>query len=156
MYVHSLQTQLRGLAFTVHCVTVTYISRFIINPLFSALISQMVDNRDAVMFGVPVPGTEGKAGMAVIQDDGTLCLQEFLKKAQGVIPAYALPLFVRLVKEVEQTSTNKMMKSTYIRDGYDLTKVKQDPLYFLDMSKKQYVRVNDELLHEITTGKRRL
>ncbi|XP_022649294.1 long-chain fatty acid transport protein 4-like isoform X2 [Varroa jacobsoni] len=121
-----------------------------------ALISQMVDNRDAVMFGVPVPGTEGKAGMAVIQDDGTLCLQEFLKKAQGVIPAYALPLFVRLVKEVEQTSTNKMMKSTYIRDGYDLTKVKQDPVYFLDMSKKQYVRVNDELLQEITTGKRRL
>ncbi|OQR80029.1 long-chain fatty acid transport protein 1-like [Tropilaelaps mercedesae] len=121
-----------------------------------ALVSQLVGNRDAVVFGVPVPGTEGKAGMAVIQDDGTLCLQDFFKKANGIIPVYALPLFVRLVKEVEQTSTSKMKKTTYVNDGFNLSKVRPDPLFFLDMAEKRYVPLDDDLLQEIVSGKRRL
>ena len=33
-----------------------------------AIVSSVLDQRDCVVFGVEIPGTEGRAGMAVIQE----------------------------------------------------------------------------------------
>lgn len=51
-----------------------------------------------------LPGSEGKAGMAAICDpDKKTDLKVFLKEARNVLPAYAVPLFVRVVADLEAT-----------------------------------------------------
>ncbi len=69
-----------------------------------AVISSIVGLKDAVVYGVEVPGSEGKAGMAAIADpDGNLDLAVLADGLTKQLPAYARPLFVRSLKEISMT-----------------------------------------------------
>lgn len=53
-----------------------------------------------------VSGTEGKAGMAAIVDPDKSCdLDNFANEMKKALPAYARPVFLRLLPEVHKTST---------------------------------------------------
>ena len=118
------------------------------------MISELCGKKDAVVFGVSIPNFEGKAGMAVIEDDGSFDIHAFLERAKKALPAYAMPLFVRLVEQIDRTSTHKLKKTDYVKAGYELNK-HQDPLYFLDNG-KNYVRLDESILEDIRAGKKRL
>ena len=85
-----------------------------------AAISTDPQVEEATVFGVEVPGTGGRAGMAAIQlkegeefDGNTLA-----KAAYERLPGYAVPLFVRVVKELAHTSTFKSQKVDLRKEGY--------------------------------------
>ena len=49
-------------------------------------------------------GTDGKAGMATVEDEeGQLDFNEFYLGAVKVLPSYARPIFVRIVKKMDMT-----------------------------------------------------
>ncbi|MEV6278175.1 long-chain-acyl-CoA synthetase [Nocardia sp. NPDC051832] len=75
----------------------------------------------AVVYGVEVPGADGKAGMAAItlREDATFDGKALAELAYGQLPGYAVPLFVRVVSELEQTSTFKSRKVDLRRQGYE-------------------------------------
>lgn len=51
-----------------------------------------------------VPGTEGRAGMAAILDkDATLNLSKFAEGVKKVLPSYARPQFLRILRQLEMT-----------------------------------------------------
>jgi len=107
----------------------------------------------AVVYGVAVPGTDGKAGMAAIKlrngatFDG-LALARFLT---AQLPAYAVPLFVRIIDEVAQTSTFKSSKVDLRNEGYD-SAVIVDPLYVLAGHDKGYVPYYDGYAKDVAEG----
>lgn len=69
-----------------------------------AVISSIVGLKDAVVYGVLVPGLEGKAGMAAIADtDGSVDLDVLADGLQKQLPVYARPIFVRVLKEINMT-----------------------------------------------------
>ena len=69
-----------------------------------AIISQVLGQRDCIVFGVEIPGTEGRAGMAVIQEAATaLEPGQLFTKLSDKLPTYARPMFVRFVKELSKT-----------------------------------------------------
>lgn len=107
----------------------------------------------AVAYGVAVPGTDGKAGMVAIKlEPGTkfdpAALATHLVKS---LPHYAVPLFVRLIDEVEQTSTFKSRKVDLRDEGYDLSKV-SDPLYVLAGSDQGYVAAYEGYAKDVASG----
>ena len=62
-------------------------------------IVQVVGLRDCVVFGVEIPGTEGRACMAVIPDPERLVdLATLYSGVTEKLPSYARPMFVRFVK----------------------------------------------------------
>lgn len=86
---------------------------------------------EAVVYGVEVPGADGRAGMAAIlcqggQLDG-VALAQALQKA---LPKYAVPLYIRVRAEHEVTATFKHRKVDLKREGFDPSKV-TDALYVL-------------------------
>lgn len=109
---------------------------------------------ECTVFGVEVPGAGGRAGMAAVQlKDG----KEFDGKAladafHGHLPAYAVPLFVRVVPELAHTSTFKSQKVDLRKQGYgsDI----EDPLYVLAGRDEGYVPFYPEYPDEVTAGKR--
>jgi fatty-acyl-CoA synthase len=109
---------------------------------------------ECTVFGVEVPDTGGRAGMAAVQlREGA----EFDGKALGravyeQLPAYALPLFVRVVKSLEHTTTFKSRKVELREQAYG-PDVK-DPLYVLAGRDDGYVPYYDEYLEEVAAGKR--
>jgi fatty-acyl-CoA synthase len=104
------------------------------------------------VFGVQVSGTDGRAGMAaVVLKEG----HEFDGRALAAtvyehLPGYAVPLFVRVVDSLEQTSTFKSKKSGLRKQGYGADVA--DPLYALKGREDGYVPYYDEYPDEVAAG----
>src|SRR3981189_760089 len=57
--------------------------------------------REATVYGVAIPGTDGRAGMATIVTDDGLDLTAFRAHLVERLPDYARPVFVRVRDELE-------------------------------------------------------
>ena len=69
-----------------------------------AMISQVIGLRDCVVYGVEIPGTEGRAGMAAIPDPERLVdLSKLYAGMSDKLPSYARPIFLRFVQEIDVT-----------------------------------------------------
>ncbi|KAJ8679470.1 hypothetical protein QAD02_015257 [Eretmocerus hayati] len=114
------------------------------------VVSNVAGYRDTTVYGVQVPGMEGRAGMAAIVDPDSLL--DFKALAEGLdkaLPSYARPIFLRIVKELELTGTFKLKKIDLQKEGFDPNKI-QDKVYF--RSNQEYVEVTPELYEKIISG----
>ncbi|NWX05424.1 S27A2 synthetase, partial [Caloenas nicobarica] len=85
------------------------------------------------VYGVSVPGCEGRCGMAAVRlragqpFDG----QQLYAFTAAALPGYAAPRFLRIQDALEVTGTFKQRKTQLVRDGFDPDAV-TDPLFFRD------------------------
>ena len=56
------------------------------------------------------------------------------------LPAYAAPVYLRLVRQPDVTTTFKLRKVDLQRDGYDPARI-SDPLYVRDDPTRTYLRI---------------
>ena len=110
---------------------------------------------EASVYGVAVPGAEGRAGMATIASDNVLDLAAFREHLVARLPDYARPLFLRMRSEIEITSTFKHKKSDLVRDGYDPAAT-TDPIYVHDSRRQAFVPLDRALHGRIESGQMRL
>ena len=69
-----------------------------------ATISQVIGLRDCVVYGVEVPGAEGRAGMATIPDpERKVDVAKMFAGMTDKLPSYARPIFLRFVDEIDLT-----------------------------------------------------
>merc|ERR1719278_603876 len=86
-----------------------------------SVISSVLEQTASVVYGVDVPGVEGKAGMAaIVEDVAKFDLDRFLANLQAELPSYAIPLFLRLVRNLDITGTFKIRKLDLVREGFNL------------------------------------
>jgi acyl-CoA synthetase (AMP-forming)/AMP-acid ligase II len=74
---------------------------------------------DVVVYGVEVPNTDGKAGMAaVVKKEENLDFDEILAETTKHLPPYAKPLFIRIKNDgkIPTTSTHKYMKTELVKE----------------------------------------
>ena len=105
------------------------------------------------VYGVQVPGHEGRAGMAavVMQRGATFDPAAFHAFASARLPRYAAPIFVRLSPEPDMTGNYKLRKVDLQREGYDAAQV-QDPLFVRVESAGSYLPLSDATLREALGG----
>lgn len=111
--------------------------------------------RQAYVYGVGVPGVEGRAGMAVIVPAKEFDVAHFRTHLTNCLPDYAHPLFLRVRSDLEVTGTFKYMKSNLMRDGYNPATA-DDIIYFNDRHRGAFVRLDTELYHRLQTGQVRV
>jgi len=118
-----------------------------------AALAEYADVDTAVVYGVAVKGTDGKAGMAAIKltDGAVFDGAGLAKHLTAALPSYAVPLFVRLVDGVSQTSTFKNQKVELRNEGYDTTKV-SDPVYVFAGREAAYVAMYEGYAADVATG----
>ncbi|KAJ5833057.1 acetyl-CoA synthetase-like protein [Penicillium riverlandense] len=86
---------------------------------------------EATVYGVHVPGYDGRAGCAALllaselQDDG-LDWTAFLHHARSRLPKYAVPVFLRLLSSPSLTGNGKPNKAPLKRQGIDLKEIMAD------------------------------
>jgi fatty-acyl-CoA synthase len=110
---------------------------------------------EANVYGVTVPGTEGRVGMAALVPQGTPDLAALRAHVHARLSPYARPAFLRLQGAIEATSTFKQRKIALVREGYDPAAV-ADPLYFDDPVTGAYVPLDAALHARIVAGEIRL
>jgi fatty-acyl-CoA synthase len=106
--------------------------------------------QEANVYGVMVEGAEGRAGMAALVVSPEFDIKAFGQHVTHELPAYAQPLFVRILPALETTGTFKQRKMDLIADGYDPTKIK-GPLFFHD-PKRGYVKLTKAVHDKIAGG----
>ncbi|MDP8915738.1 MAG: long-chain-acyl-CoA synthetase [Pseudomonadota bacterium] len=110
--------------------------------------------REANVYGVEVPGFDGRAGMASMVVDPGFDPAALAVHVEAELPSYARPLFVRLQREIETTGTFKYRKADLVADGFDPARVKE-PLFFKDPA-AGYVALDPALHARLMAGEIRL
>jgi fatty-acyl-CoA synthase len=110
--------------------------------------------REANVYGVEVPGADGRAGMAAIVVGPDFDPAALSRHLDAELPAYARPLFLRIQPEIQTTGTFKYRKADLVADGFDPARV-PDPLYFRD-PQTGYVPLDAALHARIVSGDIRL
>ncbi|WP_156495503.1 AMP-binding protein [Croceicoccus estronivorus] len=102
---------------------------------------------NAVVYGVEVPGAEGRAGMALVEpaDGGMPDIERLGSEMAGRLRPAAMPLFIRIGAIGKLTQTYKVRTVDLKKQGYDPTAA-DGPLYLFDRKQKVYVPMNDQSL----------
>ncbi|XP_060111941.1 long-chain fatty acid transport protein 5 [Heteronotia binoei] len=109
------------------------------------------------VYGVSVPGHEGKIGMAAIQLKEGLPFdgEELYRHAKDYLPNYAVPHFIRIQKALQITGTFKHVKGQLVKEGFNPAVI-SDPLFFLDVSEKCYLPMTQQIYSSISEMRRKL
>ncbi|HUO98957.1 MAG TPA: long-chain-acyl-CoA synthetase [Rhizomicrobium sp.] len=102
------------------------------------------------VYGVDVPGCDGRAGMAALVTEKGFDPAGLA--AHLDLPHYARPLFLRLRPELEITGTFKLKKADLVKQGFD-PGVIGDPLYWFDSSGGSYRALTQQAYGDIVAGK---
>jgi fatty-acyl-CoA synthase len=110
---------------------------------------------DVAVYGVTVPGTEGRAGMAALVVGPQFDLAVLRRELSERLPEYARPVFLRIVPTLEVTGTFKLRKQDLAAQGYDPERT-ADPLYFHAARRQRYEALDAPLYRQITQGLEKL
>jgi fatty-acyl-CoA synthase len=103
---------------------------------------------EANVYGVYIPGSDGKAGMAALSTNKDINLIKLYEKLSLSLPAYAQPLIIRIKNEMETTGTFKHRKIELVKEGYSPKNI-SEPLYFCDHQSKKYIPLDSNLFDRI-------
>jgi fatty-acyl-CoA synthase len=110
---------------------------------------------DTTVYGVEVPGHEGRAGMATIACEQQIDLAALRAHIVQRLPDYARPLFLRIRGELEVTATFKQKKVDLAKQGFDPGQT-SDAIYFNDPQARAFVRLDQALYRRILAGEAKL
>ncbi len=104
------------------------------------------------VYGVQVPGCEGRAGMAAfsLEDAQNFNWNAFSDHVETNLAKYARPVFIRIIEEMDTTGTFKLKKNDLREEGFDLNKV-NDVVYCLKPSSSTYEVLDQEWLDKINS-----
>jgi len=104
------------------------------------------------VYGVQIPGCEGRAGMAAfsLENAESFDWQAFSDYVENSLPKYARPLFIRIIQEMDTTGTFKLKKNDLRNEAFDIGKV-SDPIYCLKPNSSNYVALDNEWLQTINS-----
>jgi len=105
------------------------------------------------VYGVEVPGAEGRAGMAavVLESCARVDGEALFEGLEATLPAYARPAFVRIQDAPELTSTFKLRKFELQKQGFDPS-ASADPILYRDDGLRAYRPLDAETVSRIEQG----
>jgi fatty-acyl-CoA synthase len=121
----------------------------------AAVVASAPGVAESNVYGVTVPGMEGRAGMAAVVVQPDFDLAAFRDMLARSLPDYARPLFLRIRTEIEVTTTFKQRKVDLVKDGFD-PRASADKLFFNDPRAHAFVPIDAALYDDIMAGRIRL
>ncbi len=120
------------------------------------IISSYQDILFANVYGVEIPKTDGRAGMAAIVlnegvDFSKLNIQALSDHICESLPSFARPIFIRVLKELPTTTTHKLQKGDLREHAYHLDKV-EDTLLVMKPNEKCYAPLENDFYNQIMQG----
>jgi len=109
--------------------------------------------REAIVYGVEVPGHEGRAGMAALVTDSGFSPERFAAEVAATLPRPSRPVFLRLLETPDLTASFKYVTTRFKREGFDPGAV-ADPLWIA--SGDGYERLTPEVRDRLRAGAIRL
>jgi fatty-acyl-CoA synthase len=110
---------------------------------------------EANVYGVAVPGMDGRAGMAALVVNHEFDRASLAAQLAGSLATYSRPVFLRLMPQMEITGTFKQRKVELVKEGFDPSTI-AEPLYWLDPATAQYEPLDAARYADIIAGRVKL
>lgn len=114
---------------------------------------------EANVYGVEIPHHDGRAGCVAIVLDGDATpelLTDLATHSRRHLPRYAVPLFLKVVSEVQATGNNKQQKHVLRSQGVDPGKTEEDGHRMFWLEGESYVPFGWREWEELQGGRVRL
>ncbi|KAI0544745.1 fatty acid transporter [Xylaria curta] len=117
---------------------------------------------EATVYGISLPGHDGKAGMAAVyinsEASTSFDYAGLLKHARAHLPKYAVPIFLRQLSERSATHNNKQDKVPLKKSGIDPAQMNGDLLFWISDNGKgdEYVPFTLKEFDSLQTGRAKL
>jgi citronellyl-CoA synthetase len=111
----------------------------------------------STVYGVKIPGTDGRAGMtAIIPSIGVenLDLHGLVETLKKNLPAYAIPIFIRVKSDLATTVTYKIKKIKLKEESFDINQI-NDPLFVMLPNTSEYTHLTKDIYENIQNQKYR-
>ena len=117
-----------------------------------AAFDELLAVEETTVYGVAVPGTDGKAGMAsvVLKDGESVDGGAWFAQLAKALPSYAMPLFIRVTDSLEHTSTFKSRKVELRKQAF--TDAGEDEVFVLTDRERGYVPMYAEYPDDVAAG----
>ena len=89
---------------------------------------------------------------AIVDPEETLDVTDLASALSKYLPPYALPIFIRMLKDIDKTGTFKLKKLNLQKEGYNPSTI-QDKIFFLDSKNKKYIPLNQQLYEDIINSR---
>ncbi len=112
----------------------------------------------SAVYGVSIPNTEGKAGMAAIKLNPSLKFEidNFSQFIADVFPVYSIPVFIRICEdELEITGPYKIKKTNILREAYHIDLI-TDKVYLWNQQDKIYISLDNDIYQKLINGQLRI
>ena len=108
----------------------------------------------ANVYGVEVPGVEGRAGMAAlaVESPDMFDLEAFTALVDRELPVYARPVFIRLQESLQTTGTFKLVKTELREEAFHLERTGGDFVYVRPPSGGGYQRLEQNFYLSLCQG----
>ncbi|MEE8043182.1 MAG: AMP-binding protein, partial [Pseudomonadales bacterium] len=118
------------------------------------LLNQHPQIRLANVYGVEIPGADGRAGMAalLLEDGEALDLQSVSEHVKQGLPHYARPVFLRILQDMQVTGTFKLVKSDLRAQAYHLDQV-DGAVYVMKSREDHYTELTQALYDDIIAAR---
>ncbi|TNE77042.1 MAG: long-chain-acyl-CoA synthetase [Gammaproteobacteria bacterium] len=110
---------------------------------------------EAIVYGIEIPNTNGKAGMVTLVPQGDVenfDINKLFAYLKDNLPPYAIPVFVRVTHAIEKTGTFKYRKVDIQKLGYSLERPNEEVYAWLPRT-DGYTLLTDSLVGDIDAGK---
>ena len=110
---------------------------------------------EAIVYGVTIPGIEGRAGMVALVPNEDFSLESFHRYMHTHLSSHTRPIFLRLRQTLTVTTTFKQRRIELVREGYDPSR-SNDAVYLDDPEDNRWVRMTETLFTAVNDGQIRL
>lgn len=120
-----------------------------------SILMELPSVEHAVVYGVQIPHTDGRAGMATITPANGLDnfdWEELTAHVREKMPAYEIPVFIRVREQQEVTGTFKYRKVELKEEAYHLDKVGDEPVYVIVGKDSDYTELTSDTEAKIDAG----
>ena len=109
--------------------------------------------KEVNVYGVDVPGYDGRVGMAalVVDPENNFDLAGLYGHIAARLPTYARPMFLRFCRDLDVTGTFKQIKTNLVADGFSAARI-ADPIYFDDRARGVFRRIGPEFVDDLVAG----
>lgn len=111
------------------------------------------------VYGVQIPGTDGRAGMAAISFDPEQVKQHEDVDWDGLsahivakLPNYARPVFIRVQTEQQTTSTFKLLKKELREEAFHPEQTRGEAIYVMKPGADRYTPLDEAFHQQIMDG----
>ncbi|MFL2945350.1 MAG: long-chain-acyl-CoA synthetase [Parvibaculales bacterium] len=120
-------------------------------------VADWTEAEDAVVYGVSVPGRDGRCGMLYVtpREGSAMELAGLPELLRNRLPGYAVPRFLRVGRATSLTGTFKYQKSQLKKEAYDCGSL-EDDIFFLAPASDAFVKLTSDLQKQIDDGDVRL